>query len=91
MATKYYHMIVEPIGNFPGETTGRKEYISTTQGAAPPGYKCVGVCGFHEKQREVQYPCRGCVYYAACGSSTRTMPCDGRKTKKELKDGTELY
>ena len=91
MTTKYYHMIVEPIGNFPGETTGRKEYISTTQGAAPPGYKCVGVCGFHEKQREVQYPCRGCVYYAACGSSTRTMPCDVRKTKKELKDGTELY
>ena len=48
---KYYHMIVEPIGNWPGETTGRKEYISTTQGAAPDGYRCVGVCGFHEKER----------------------------------------
>ena len=83
---KYYHMIVEPIGNWPGETTGRKEYISTTQGAAPPGYKCVGVCGFHEKPKEVQKPCIGCVYYAACGSSTRTMPCDGRKTKREMQN-----
>jgi hypothetical protein len=85
---KYYHMIVEPIGNWPGETTGRKEYINTTQGAAPPGYKCVGVCGYHEKPRQVQYPCRGCVYYAACGSSMRTAPCDGRKTKSDLKKET---
>lgn len=83
---KYYHMVVEPIGNWPGETTGRKEYIRTTQGAAPPGYKCVGVCGFHEKPRQVQYPCRGCVYYTACGESTRTMPCDGRKTKREMRN-----
>lgn len=82
---KYYHMIVEPIGNWPGDTTGRKEYISTTQGAAPPGYKVVGVCGFHEKPRGVQYPCRGCVYYKVCGSSTRTMFCNGRKTKSELR------
>ena len=46
---KYYHMIIEPIGNWPGETTGRKEYISTIQGAVPDGYKLVGVCGYHEK------------------------------------------
>lgn len=46
---KYYHMVVELIGNLPGETTGRREYISTTQGAAPNGYKLVGVCGYHEK------------------------------------------
>lgn len=46
---KYYHMVVEPIGNWPGETDGRKEYISTVQGSAPAGYKCVGVCGYHEK------------------------------------------
>ena len=82
---KYYHMIVEPIGNWPGDTGNRKEYISTIQGAAPPGYKSVGVCGFHEKSREAQYPCRNCVYYAACGSSMRTMPCDGRKTKSQLR------
>lgn len=84
---KYYHMIVEPIGNWPGETTGRKEHISTRQGAAPPGYKVVGVCGFHEKPKEVQYPCRNCVYYATCGESMRTMPCDGRKTKREMQHG----
>ena len=82
---KYYHMVVEPIGNWPGDKTGRKEYISITQGSAPSGYRCVGVCGYHEKPREVQKPCIGCVYYAACGSSTRTMPCDGRKTKSELR------
>lgn len=46
---KHYHMIVEPIGNLPGEITGRKEYISTIQGAVPDGYKLVGVCGYHEK------------------------------------------
>ena len=82
---KYYHMIVEPIGNLAGETSNRKEYISTVQGSAPSGYRCVGVCGFHEKPKEVQYPCRGCVYYAACGSSMRTQHCDGRKTKSELR------
>lgn len=82
---KYYHMIVEPIGNRPGETTGRKKHTSTRQGEAPPGYKVVGVCGFHEKPREVQYPCRNCVYYATCGESTRTMPCDCRKTKREMR------
>lgn len=79
---KYYHMIVQ----YPGDrdVSTRREYISTIQGSAPKGYVCVGVCGFHEKKKEVQYPCRGCVYYAACGSSTRTQPCDGRKTKSEM-------
>ena len=85
---KYYHMIVQPIGQSLDDTSNRKEYVSTIQGSAPAGYKCVGVCGYHEKKREVQYPCRGCVYYAACGSSMRTMPCDGRKTKSELRKET---
>lgn len=80
---KYYHMIVQPIGQFDDDTSNRKEYISTTQGAAPPGYKCVGVCGYHEGPRHVKYPCRNCVYYAVCGSNSRTEPCDGRKTKRE--------
>ena len=81
---KYYHMIVQ----YPGDRNGntRREYISTIQGSAPKGYVCVAVCGYHEKKKEVQYPCRGCVYYAACGSSTRTHPCDGRKTKSELRN-----
>ena len=80
---KYYHMIVQYPGDRDGST--RREYISTVQGSAPKGYVCVGVCGYHEKPREVQYPCRGCVYYAACGSSMRTAHCDGRKTKSELR------
>ena len=45
--TKYYHMIIQRISNMSGET--RKEYISRRQGYAPPGWKCVGVCGWHEK------------------------------------------
>ena len=44
--TKYYHMIVERL--WTGE---RKEYISKTQGAAPPGWKCIAVCGFHEERK----------------------------------------
>lgn len=85
---KYYHMIVQ----YPADKDGsysRKEYISTVQGSAPPGYVCVGVCGYHEKPREVQKPCIGCVYYAACGSTTRTAPCDGRKTKREARANGE--
>jgi len=31
------------------------------------------------------HPCRGCVYFKACGELTRTMPCAGRKTKREEK------
>lgn len=34
---------------------------------------------------EVKKPCIGCVYFKACGSTTRTEPCKGRKTKKEVK------
>ena len=35
----------------------------------------------------VKHPCQGCIYYKACGESTRTVPCAGRKTKREKKDG----
>lgn len=31
--------------------------------------------------------CIGCVYFDACGETTRTMPCDGRMTKSERKRG----
>lgn len=47
---KYYHMIIQHMSDNTGET--RKEYISRKQGSAPPGWKCVGVCGFHEKQNK---------------------------------------
>lgn len=80
---KYYHMIVQYPGDRDGST--RREYISTRQGAAPPGYICVGVCGYHEKPQEVQKPCIGCIYYATCGSTTRTAPCAGRMTKSEAR------
>ena len=33
-------------------------------------------------------PCIGCVYYDVCGSTTRTEPCAGRKTKREQKAST---
>ena len=46
-SVKYYHMIIEP--NAGGQ---RKEYISKRQGAAPAGWKCVGVCGYHEVPKE---------------------------------------
>ena len=25
-----------------------------------------------------KYPCRGCIYYAACGDRMRTEPCNGK-------------
>ena len=31
----------------------------------------------------VKHPCRSCVYFDVCGSSTRTETCKGRMTKKE--------
>lgn len=34
----------------------------------------------------VKRPCIGCIYFEACGSTTRTMPCDGR-TEKENANG----
>lgn len=47
---KYYHMIIERKTDWEGKD--RREYISTTQGAAPPGWRCVCVCGYHEKVKE---------------------------------------
>lgn len=32
------------------------------------------------------YPCRGCIYFTACGENMRTMPCEGRMTKSEKKE-----
>lgn len=31
------------------------------------------------------YPCRNCIYFKECGENMRTMPCNGRKTKSEVK------
>lgn len=36
---------------------------------------------FERETPSVKKPCIGCVYFAACGSTTRTEPCKGRITK----------
>ena len=57
---KYYHMIIEPKAG--GK---RKEYIHHRQGAAPAGWKCVGVCGYHEapkKDRDTKSEAEGLSY-----------------------------
>lgn len=46
---KIYHMIIQRIDDPTGKT--RKEYLSERQGSAPRGWRCVGVCGFHEKAK----------------------------------------
>ena len=33
----------------------------------------------------VKKPCLNCIYYKACGESTRTQPCAGRVTKSQKK------
>ena len=35
--------------------------------------------------KSIKHPCQGCIYFAACGESSRTHPCEGRKTKSEKK------
>ena len=37
----------------------------------------------------VKKPCIGCIYFDACGSSTRTKHCAGRKTERERKKEKE--
>lgn len=32
-----------------------------------------------------KYPCRGCIYFKACGDNSRTHPCEGRQTKSQKK------
>ena len=35
--------------------------------------------------KNIKHPCQGCIYFKVCGEHTRTAPCEGRKTKSELK------
>ena len=39
------------------------------------------------KMKQPKYPCRNCIYYNACGDKSRTMPCEGRKTKSQKRKG----
>ena len=36
--------------------------------------------------KNVKKPCINCVYFATCGSTTRTEACNGRETKSEQKN-----
>ncbi len=38
-----------------------------------------------KKKISPQHPCIGCVYFTACGETSRTAPCEGRMTKSEKK------
>lgn len=31
----------------------------------------------------IKYPCRNCIYFSACGSTSRTEICKGRMNKRE--------
>ena len=33
----------------------------------------------------IKKPCIGCIYFKECGNTNRTVPCKGRKTKREVK------
>lgn len=35
--------------------------------------------------KAVKHPCINCIYFKVCGERTRTAPCEGRKTKSEVK------
>jgi hypothetical protein len=35
--------------------------------------------------KQPKHPCINCIYFKACGETTRTMPCKGRMTKSEKK------
>lgn len=48
---KYYHMIIQPKSPKNIDKPERREYISPRQGAAPDGWVCVGVCGYHEEPK----------------------------------------
>ena len=37
--------------------------------------------------RQVQRPCRGCVYFKVCGDNMRTVHCNGRMTKRQKRNG----
>lgn len=51
---KYYHMIIEPLAGWHKNPKNRREYISARQGAAPEGWKCVAVCGYHEEPKKAK-------------------------------------
>lgn len=53
---KIYHMIIEklPPFSYPEKDMSdtRREYMNTKQGHVPQGWRCVGVCGYHETAKK---------------------------------------
>lgn len=41
---KIYHMIIENT-----KTKERRVFMNQHQGSAPQGWRCISVCGYHEK------------------------------------------
>lgn len=41
---KIYHMVIENL-----KTKERRVFMNQHQGSAPQGWRCVSVCGYHEK------------------------------------------
>lgn len=37
----------------------------------------------------VKYPCRGCIYYNACGNTNRTVICKGRETRNGVRSNSK--
>ena len=35
------------------------------------------------------HPCLNCIYFKVCGETNRTMPCEGRMTKRQKKKEIE--
>lgn len=57
--TKIYHMIIEKEPPFYNKnqdmSSTRREYLSANQGDAPHGWRCVGVCGYHEEPKRKKH------------------------------------
>lgn len=53
---RVYHMVIEENNPADFNNPRQKEYLDTKQGAAPAGWHCVGVCGFHDQKKEPTDP-----------------------------------
>lgn len=51
---KFYKMLIVPAGAADGDKTNCKTYVSTRQGSAPAGWRCIAVLGYFEKTGRVK-------------------------------------
>lgn len=47
--TKFYKMLIVPVGAADGDRSNAKTYVSARQGSAPAGWRCIAVLGYFEK------------------------------------------